>query len=219
LCSDSQQTRGEGDRRLGRPARKLYEPRRGVLIAVAGAQDVAQEYALRLQRAADFSPGDDRLQLKSRLQALLRSLREDPGIDGRSDYVEFLVAWWSAPEQKPVALRLLTGGAVEWVEGWSFGGARLGIDIASFAVGTMRHLEPNRLSLRQAEVVALKVLRDTIETGIEGIAGNVQLSTVALGGVCHRTGAELRTLERAVDLWEARCAELLADEAGGLTGA
>lgn len=159
-----------------------------MLVAAAGAQDVTQQFALRLQRAPEISGEVDRLQLKSRLQEVSRSLREDPSIEGRSDHVEFLLAWWSRRERKPVALHLLSGGAGEWVDGWAFGGIQLGIEIASFAVGSMRHLDPARLSLEQAEVVALKVLRDTIELGVEGIAGNVQLSTVGLDGVRHLVG-------------------------------
>lgn len=210
LCSDSQQTRGVRGRRLARPARKVYEPRRGMLLAAAGAQDVAQEFALRLRRTAAISPEVDRLQLKSSLQTLLSSLREDPSIDGRSDHVEFLLAWWSRREHKPVALHLLSGGAGEWVDGWTFGGVQLGIEIASIAAGSLRYLDPAKLSLEQAEIVALKVLRDTIEIGVEGIAGNAQLGTVARDGVRQVAEAEMRTLQRTVDLWEARCAELLA---------
>jgi hypothetical protein len=117
LCSDSQQTRGAPGRRLARSAQKVYEPRRGFLLAAAGAQDVAQEFALRLQRTPDVSSGTDRLRLKSHLQDLLAGLRGDPSIQGRSDHVEFLLAWWSRHEHKPVALHLLSGGAVEWVDG------------------------------------------------------------------------------------------------------
>lgn len=209
LCSDSQQTRGVRGRRLARSARKVYEPRPGVLMAVAGAQDVAQEFALRLQRASGFSPSVDRLQMKARLQALLGSLREDPAIEERSDHVEFLLAWWSHHEHKPLALHLLSGGAGEWVDGWAFGGVQLGIEIASFAVGAMRYLDPATLTLEQSQLLALKLLRDTIETGVEGIAGNVQLGTVACGGVELLPDAQVRALEDALDLWEARCAELL----------
>src|SRR6201999_837464 len=163
LCSDSQQTRGVRGRRLARPARKVYEPRRGLLLAAAGAQDVAPEFSLRLQRSREAGPNTDRLDLKSRLQGLLRGLREDPGIEGRSDHVEFLLAWWPRQAGTPVALHLLSAGAAEWVDGWAFGGMALGAEIASFAVGAMRYLDPAALTLQQAKVVALKVLRDTIQ--------------------------------------------------------
>jgi hypothetical protein len=69
----------------------------------------------------------------------LRGLRDDPGIEGRSDHVEFLIAWSPRPAQTPVALHLLSVGAAEWVDGWAFGGIALGTDIASFAVSTMRN--------------------------------------------------------------------------------
>lgn len=209
LCSDSQQTRGGRGRRLARSARKVYEPRPGFLIGAAGAQDVAQEFVLRLQRAPGLSPSDDRLQVKSRLQALLTSLREDPAIKERSDHVEFLLAWWSPHELRPMALHLLSGGAAEWVDGWAFGGVQLGIEIASFAAGTMRYVDPTTLLLEQSQLLALKVLRDTIETGVEGIAGNVQLGVVDCDGVRVASDMQLRKLEDALDVWEARCAELL----------
>jgi hypothetical protein len=211
LCSDSQQTRGARGRRFARSARKVYEPRRGFLLAAAGAQDVAQEFSLRLQRSAGSPPRADRLELKSQLQALLRKLREDPGIEGRSDHVEFLVAWWPRQARKPAALHLLSAGAAEWVDGWAFGGMALGTEIASFAVSTMRHIDPERLTLEQAKLVALKVLRDTIATSVEGIGGDAQIGTVGRAGVSVIGTTEMRRLHDAVDLWEARWAELLRE--------
>jgi hypothetical protein len=209
LGSDSQQTRGRRGRRLARPAQKVYEPRPGFLLAAAGAQDVAQEFSLRLQRARGVTPDVDRLQLKSQLQSLLSKLREDPSIEGRSDHVEFLLAWWPRQARKPVALHLLSAGAAEWVDGWAFGGIALGTEIASFAVSTMRYIDPARLALEQAKVVALKVLRDTIETSVEGIGGDVQMATVERQGVRVIEAADMQGLHDSLDLWETRCAELL----------
>lgn len=93
---------------------------------------------------------------------------------GVATNVEFLVAWWSRHEHKPVALHLLSGGAGEWVSHWEFGGISLGVDRASFAASAMRYIDPSALTLEQAKIVALKVLRDTIETSVEGIGGRVQ---------------------------------------------
>jgi hypothetical protein len=184
-----------------------------LLLAAAGAQDVEQEFSLRLQRSCGRSPAADRLELKSQLQELLRGLREDPGIEGRSDHVEFLLAWSPRQVRKPVALHLLSAGAAEWVDGWAFGGIALGTEIASFAVSTMRYIDPERLTLEQAKLVALKVLRDTIETSVEGIGGDVQIGTVGRGGVNVIGMPEMRRLHDAVDFWEARCAELLRERA------
>lgn len=209
LCSDSRQTRGARGRRLARSARKVYEPRPGLLLAAAGAQDVAQEFSLRLQRTRGLAPNTDRLELKSRLQALLRGLREDPGIEGRSDYVEFLLAWWPRDAHQPVALHLFSAGAAEWVDGWAFGGTALGVEIASFAVSTMRYFDPARLTLEQARMIAMKVLRDAIETSVEGIGGGVQMATLGRDGVDLIGATEVRRLHDGVDLWERRCAELL----------
>jgi hypothetical protein len=187
-------------------------------LAAAGAQDVAQEFSLRLQRARGLAPTGDRLELKSRLQGLLLGLREDPSIESRSDHVEFLLAWWPRQAREPVALHLLSAGAAEWVDGWAFGGIVLGTEIASFAVSTMRYIDPAGLTLEQAKLLALKVLRDTIETSVEGIGGSVQIGTVGRDRVGVIDAAEMRRLHDAVDLWEARCAELLRG-AGAMSSA
>lgn len=207
--SDSHETRGVGPRRLARPTQKVYEPRPGFLLAWAGAQDAAQSFALRLARARELSPDSDRLDIRARLHAILADVRGDPGIEGRSDHVEFLIAWWSRNESKPVALHLLSGGAAEWVEHWAFGGIQLGIDSASFAVGTMRYIDPEDLTLEQAKIVALKVLRDTIETSVEGIGGRVHMGTVEERDVQVIKQVDMRGLHDTVDLWEAQCAEIL----------
>ncbi len=209
LGSDSQETRGERGRRLARSTRKVYEPHPGFLLAWAGAQDVAQGFALRLERADDMSPNADRLDIKGRLHAILADVRKDPSVEGRSDNVEFLVAWWSRQENKPVALRLLSGGAGEWVSDWEFGGIRLGVERAGFAVGAMRYIDPGALTLEQAKIVALKVLRDTIETSVEGIGGRVQMGAVRESGLEVIEEADMRGLHDTVDLWEAQCIELL----------
>ncbi|HEY1451740.1 MAG TPA: hypothetical protein VGF47_12375 [Solirubrobacteraceae bacterium] len=187
----------------------MYEPRRGLLIAAAGVQDVAQEFSLRVQRSRDLTLDVDRLELKSQFQELLRALREDPGIEGRSDHVEFLLAWWPRRARDPVALHLLSAGAAEWVEGWAFAGLPLATEIASFATSTMRYLDPATLTLEQAQLLALKVLRDTLETGVEGIGGGVQMGAVGRRGVGVIDAAEMAGLHDAVNLWETRCAQLL----------
>jgi hypothetical protein len=207
--SDSHETRGARGRRLARPIQKVYEPRPGFLLAWAGAQDAAQSFALRLARARGLSPDGDRLDIKAHLHRILKDVRGDPGIDGRSDHVEFLIAWWSRHERKPLALHLLSAGAGEWVESWAFGGIQLGVDSASFAIGTMRYIEPEELTLEQAKIVALKVLRDAIETSVEGIGGRVQMGTAQASGIQVIAQADMRGLHDTVDLWEAQCAEIL----------
>ncbi len=209
LGSDSQATRGTRGHRHARPTQKVYEARPGFLLAWAGAQDVAQSFALRLARAEDLSSADDRLQIKASLHQIQRDVRADSSIEDRSDHLELLIAWWCGHESKPVALHLLSGGRGEWVETWAFGGIERGIDNASFAVGAMRHINPARLSLEQAKIVGLKVLRDTIATNVEGIGGAVQMGTVQDGGVHVVNETERRGLDDTTDLWEAQCAELL----------
>jgi len=207
--SDSHETRGARGRRLARPIQKVYEPRPGFLLAWAGAQDAAQSFALRLARARGLSLDRDRLEVKTDLHRILKDVRDDPSIEGRSDHVEFLIAWWSRHERKPVALHLLSGGAGEWVESWAFGGIPLGVDSASFAVGTLHYIDTEKLALEQAKIIALKVLRDAIETSVEGIGGRVQMGTAHASGVQVVAQSDMRGLHDTVDLWEAQCAEIL----------
>lgn len=134
LGSDSQETRGIKGRRLARPTQKVYVPRPGFLLAWAGPQDVAQGFILRLVRAKGLSPHADRLEIKARIHAILAELREDSSIEERSDHVELLIAWFSQAEKKPVALHIFSGGAGEWVGPWAFGGVRLAVESASFAI-------------------------------------------------------------------------------------
>jgi hypothetical protein len=209
LGSDSQETRGAKGHRLARSTQKVYEPRRGFLLAWAGPQDVAQAFILRLLRAKGLSPGGDRLEVKARLHAILAELREDSSIEQRSDHIELLLAWWSRPEGKPVALHLFSGGAAEWVTTWAFGGMELGVESATFASGALRYIDPVALALEQAKIVALKVLRDTIDTTVEGIGGPVQMGVVQKSGVRLLERADMRGLYDTVDLWESQCAELL----------
>ncbi len=209
LGSDSQDTRGERGRRLARPTQKVCEARPGFMLAWAGPRDVAQGFMLRLARADDLSPAADRLEIKARLHTILAALRTDASVEGRSDHVELLVAWWSRAEEEPVALHIFSGGAGEWVDSWAFGGTRLGVEKASFAVAALRHVDPATLVLEQAKVVALKILRDTIATAAEGIGGPPQMATIQRDGAQLANRADMRELDDAVDLWEAQCAELL----------
>lgn len=48
-------------------------------------------------------PNGDRLDIKNRLHGILADVRKDPGVEGRSDNVEFLIAWWSRPENKSLS--------------------------------------------------------------------------------------------------------------------
>jgi Proteasome subunit len=209
LGSDSQETRGARGHRLARSTRKVYEPRPGFLLAWAGPQDVAQGFTLRLARAKRLSPSTDRLEIKTRLRSILTELREDSSIEARSDHVELLIAWWCRSEGKPVALQLFSAGAGEWVVTWAFGGMELGIESATFASGALRYVDPTTLTLEQAKVVALKVLRDAIDTTVEGVGGQIQLGTVQKSGVRILDSADVRGLHDTVNLWESQCAELL----------
>jgi hypothetical protein len=209
LGSDSRETRGRLGRRLARPAQKIYEPKRGFLLAWAGFQDVAQGFALRLERAGEISPQQDRTMIKGLLHEIVAELRSDSSVEGHSDMFEFLVAWFSIPDRKPVALHLRSGGTGEWVSRWEFGGTTVAVEIAGFAIGTLRYLDPAELTLEQGKLVALKVLRDTIATGVEEVGGEIQLAVVSNRESQVIPFRDMRGLHDTLDLWESQAAELL----------
>jgi hypothetical protein len=105
-----------------------------------------------------------------------------------------------------------------WVDDWEFGGSPLGVERASFAVGAMRYVDPGSLTLEQAKIVALKMLRDTIETGVEGIGGRVQMGVVGESGLEVIEKADMRGLQDTVDLWESQCIELLLGSTASPSG-
>lgn len=76
-------------------------------------------------------------------------------------------------------------------------------------MGSMRYIDVVRLTLEQAKVVALKVMRDAIATGVEGIGGEVQMGVVERDGVSTVEDADMQGLLDTLDLWETGCAELL----------
>jgi hypothetical protein len=92
------------------------------------------------------------------------------------------------------------------------------VERASFAVGAMRYVDPGSLTLEQAKIVALKMLRDTIEAGVEGIGGHVQMGVVREGGLEVIDKADMRGLQDTVDLWESQCIELLLGTAASPSG-
>ncbi|HEV3093302.1 MAG TPA: hypothetical protein VGY30_02175 [Solirubrobacteraceae bacterium] len=53
--------------------RRRCTRRPGFLLAWAGTQDAAQSFALRLARADRLSPTDDRLEIKTRLHAIIKA--------------------------------------------------------------------------------------------------------------------------------------------------
>jgi hypothetical protein len=211
LGSDSQETRGMPGRRMGGRTRKVYVAREGFLLGWAGAQDVAQAFVLALRRASGLSARDDRLEVRRRLHGILAELRSDPGIEGRSDHLEMFVAWWAKQENRPVALHMFSGGATEWVSGWAFGGVALGVERASFATSGLGYADPGGVGLEAGKILAVKVIRDTIEATVEGVGGGVQMGVLRERGPRLLNERDLRGLHDAVDLWEARCRELLID--------
>jgi hypothetical protein len=85
----------------------------------------------------------------------------------------------------------------------------IGVERAAFAIGAMRYIDIDDLALEQAKILALKLLRDTIEISVEGIGGRVQMGSVEASGLQILEPADMRGLHDAVDVWESQCAELL----------
>jgi hypothetical protein len=178
-------------------------------MAWAGFQDAAQAFALRLQRTKDLTPDRDRAEVKARLHEILAEVRADATVEEHADAAELLVAWHTPRTQRPVAVHLRGPGSGEWVTEWAFGGAPTAVDMAGFGLGALRYIDPADLTLEQAKILALKVVRDTIETAVESVGGEVQLGTIAAGSIEIVERGAMRGLHDTLDLWEEQMAELL----------
>lgn len=216
LASDSRQSRGAPGNRVARSMQKVMKPRPGFVLAAAGPQDVTQELALRIQRS-DITTNVDRLAIKRQLIALLNEITKTDGLEGASDHIEFILAWWSKPDKKPVALHVYSGGRAEFVEGWAFGGVLKGVDGANFVANSLNYVsDPSELTVESAKALLLKVMRDTIESTVDEIGGAVQMGVVEKGHADLVNEAGLRIVTDALGLWESQSAELLV---GGKTPA
>lgn len=205
ITTDSRETSGTSGGRVAQDVTKLWTPRPGFLFAWAGFENVTQAFALAVQREKGLTPSVDRLEIEKRFLNLLKQIREA----GKTDYAEWLIAWWSVPDSMPVALRLTSTGTTVWTEGWQHAGDERPINIARQITGSLRFVPRETLTVEQAKVLALKVMRDTIHVGVESIGGEPQIGAVTRKGVEIVTGADLRGLHDTLDVWEVQCAELL----------
>lgn len=205
LTADSRETRGAAERRVAKSVEKIYSPRAGFVIAWAGWQSVAQAFALAMGRDQQLNTSLDRLHVKRRLEALVKQIREE----GETDAAEWLIAWWSTTERKAVALQLYTNRPGQWVSDWTFGGDPRAIDVATIVSQTLSHVPRETLTMEQAKILALKVIRDTILVGVDTIGGDPQVGTVTSTGTEVLSRAQLKGLDDTLDVWEAQVAELL----------
>jgi hypothetical protein len=205
LTSDSRETRGPSQARLARNVKKIYVPREGFLLAWAGFETVAQAFTLAMERADGLSTSLDRVEIKRRLEALIAEIRANGG----TDMGEWIVAWWSKPDDRPVAVRLFSGRTGKWIDTWEFGDDARPQEIAHVVAEAIRFVPRTSLTLEQAKLLALKVMRDTIHIGVESIGGEVQLAAVTRDGIEFATGAVLRSLNDTLGAWEEQAAALL----------
>lgn len=108
-----------------------------------------------------------------------------------------------------MALQLFSSGSSQWIEDWGFGGDSRPQEIANIVSQTLRFVPREALTLEQAKLLALKVMRDTIHIGVESIGGAVQLAAVSRGTVEILAGARLEAMHDTLDVWEEQAAALL----------
>ena len=122
---------------------------------------------------------------------------------------EWIIAWWSKPDNAPVALQLFSTRTGQWVERWGYVGDERPQDIAQIASEVVRFVPIDSVTIEQAKVLALKVMRDTIHIGVDSIGGDVQIGAVTENTVEVITGPELRGLSDTLSVWEEQAAALL----------
>ena len=189
---------------------KLLRPHRGLALAWAGYKDVAQAMWLSLrERPLDLAA--PRSEIAQEARDRFRQVRSDPDIEHRSDVNEFLLGWFSRAESRPVALHLRPLGPFEWVERWHYVGSPSAVAAAATAQACINYIATDNLGPDQLSIVALKVLRDSIDVAPPSalVGGDPQLAIVTAGGVRILGDKDLRTKNHALDGWEEQCADLL----------
>jgi 20S proteasome alpha/beta subunit len=205
LTSDSREASGEDKGSVGGSVQKIYEPRSGFLVAWAGYKYVAQAFALAMRDADGLSSELNRVEIERRLVALLKQLRAD----GKTDLAEWIIAWWSVPEDAPLALQLFSSGTSQWVEEWDRCGSAEPRRVSRIVSETLAFVPRKTLSVEQAKMLALKIMRDTIHINPGSIAGPPQLGAVTRSGIEIATPQDLEYLTDALGTWEEQAAGLL----------
>ena len=206
LGADSQETVGG----LRRNTVKLVRPQPGLVIGWAGYKDIAQAMQLSLQEAPlDLTQARSLVATSARKR--FGTIRSDPDIEHRSDFNEFMLAWYCSAERKPVGIRLPSQGSAVWIEQWEYVGNQSALTIARAVEASIGYVQIDTLVAEQLSLVVLKVLRDSVEIAppSAGIGGDVQLATITENGVHILDATDRRTANDALDVWQERCAELL----------
>ena len=154
----------------------------GLLIAAAGAQDVAQEFALRLRRSRGMSPTPIDSTEVVTSGALARAARGS-GHRGakRPRRVPARLVAAPAPQAGGAAPAQRRRGRMGG--GWAFGGIPLGTEIASFAIGTMRYLDPASAHPRAGQGRCAEGAARHDRDERRRIGGGVQMGAVGRHGV------------------------------------
>jgi hypothetical protein len=179
-------------------------------VAWAGFKDAGQAFALSL-REEPLDLSAKRSVVAKAARDRFRQIREDSDVANRGESNEFMLAWFSQADAKPIAFHLHPQGAIVWVEHWEFGGSSLAVATARTVEASLSYLVTENLGAGQLSLVVLKVLRDSITAAGPNamIGGDVQLAEVTGAGVHVLDPTELRAANDALDVWHERCAELL----------
>ena len=193
-----------------RPTQKLLRPQRELLLAWAGYKDVGQAFVLSL-REGPLDLSETRSEVATAARERFRRIREDTNVEHRREAKEFMLAWFSQRDRKPVAFHLHPQGAVVWVEDWEYAGSPQAIATARAVEASLSYVVIENLGAEQLSLVVLKVLRDSIAAAAPTamIGGDAQLAQVTDRGVQVLDAAELRATNDTLDVWEERSAELL----------
>lgn len=189
---------------------KLLMPRPGLVLAWAGYKDVAQALYLSL-RENPLDLSRPRSKIANEARERFRAVRSDPDIEHRSDVNEFLLGWFCGTESMPVALHLRTQGSFGWAERWHYAGSGEAIGAAIAAQGCLNYIATDGLGAEQLALVALKVLRDSINVAPTRamVGGEPQLATVTADGARILGAADLRAANDTLGVWEEQSADLL----------
>jgi proteasome beta subunit len=215
LASDGQLTSGE----VRSPGRKIFPLNDRILWAGAGELSLIQRLQERLARLPLDTPlANLRDQIGEYIKECVSELLQ---MDFRAQFVspdqdhlvqlhlaDFIFAEFS---NKPELLHINVFGSPEWMTDRPFVAGNGDL----FAYALLSKYQKQRLLLKQASLLAYKVIDEAIAVGAYGLGGPIDLWQISAAGLKNLGGAEFKTLAGQAKRLRKLEIELLLEEKYG----
>ena len=214
LAADGQATADATGQPTRLPARKLFDVGGCIAWGAAGSAGLQQTLADALAEHEQELVAAAGSQLRRRLAELVVPIQQRaleqfvPHPGAPVPDMACIFAWCDGGGARILSIPR-TGGDHQFHAGHAAVGT--GDVFADFALTAMAHLEPARLSLRQATLIAFKVVADAIAAAALYLGPPIRIYAVTSAGASELPAAELEgSVAGSVEAWKAREREAFA---------